>query len=175
MKRLRSKFLVGLVCCMVPVSSVMCADIAGTVLDANGRAVQEARIVVEDLSGNVIAQGTTDAHGWYPIKGLSPGTYSYVLDPAKAGFQGGNGVGQLDPSGLRVNWTVSRTAPALSVGTQGSGEAALGVNGTGSATRAMADTGVLGYDLSRTQTKDDSKCDARPLPKDCQHPATHKK
>jgi len=180
MKRIGVVFLASLLACLAPVSSVLCAETVGTVRDANGNPIPGARIFVRDSTGSVVGQTATDSRGWYPIKGLNLGTYTYVVDPGK-GFQGGNGVAALGSQGLRVEWTVAQTAPTLPVGNERPRPAFLGGADSGSSQAPVAATGVVGQagtvqgnDRERHDDRHDNDCDDRPLPKKCKHPRSDK-
>ncbi|WP_329253446.1 MFS transporter [Actinoallomurus sp. NBC_01490] len=58
------------------------AGLTGLVRDANGEPVADARVVVADLHGEVLATGTTGADGGYSFSGLPSGTYTLAVSAA---------------------------------------------------------------------------------------------
>jgi hypothetical protein len=103
-----------------------CADVVGTVSDAQGNPIPRVQITAQTPTGNVVSQGLTGANGKYQINGLNPGTYDYVLNPLKTGFKGGTAVSNLDAKGLTINWKLSPTAPPIAMASEGTDVAMAG-------------------------------------------------
>src|SRR5580658_2566306 len=106
--------------------SAFCAEVVGTVMDLQGRAVSDVKIVAQDGAGKICGQALTDAKGHYEISGLSPNTYDYTLNPLATGLKGGSAVSFLDTDGLTINWKVSKSGDAVALAAQGSNEALAG-------------------------------------------------
>jgi EmrB/QacA subfamily drug resistance transporter len=55
------------------------AGLAGAVRDVGGEPVRDARVVVTDVQGEVVATGTTDAGGAYAFPQVAPGPYTLAV------------------------------------------------------------------------------------------------
>ena len=94
-------------------SSSLGADIEGKVLDAHCEPVASVRLLAENPIGKIIGTAPTDKQGYYQIKGLTAGTYDYVLDTSGTSFEGGSTTSYLNDKGLRLDWKVSSTSSAV--------------------------------------------------------------
>lgn len=111
---------------MAAASVALCADVTGTVSDSNGTPVAKIQIRAQDNSGKSAGSAITDSHGRYLITGLSPGPYTYLLDPGASGFKAGDAVAALGEKGLTINWKVSPDARALALASEGADDALAG-------------------------------------------------
>ncbi len=107
-------------------SLALCADIVGTVSDAQGNPVQGVQITAQTPTGKVVAQALASANGKYQIRGLNAGTYDCALNPLQTGFKAGTAVSDLGPKGLTINWKLSPTAPAIALASEGTEVALAG-------------------------------------------------
>ncbi|HZE34297.1 MAG TPA: MFS transporter [Actinoallomurus sp.] len=57
--------------------------LAGTARDVDGEPVRDARVVVTDLTGEVVATGMTDAGGGYALPQVAAGTYTLAVSVAR--------------------------------------------------------------------------------------------
>jgi carboxypeptidase family protein len=106
-------------------SLALCADIVGTVSDAQGNPVQDIQILIKNAGGKILGKVTTDSHGRYQISGLTPGAYNYVLEPRGTSFKGGTAASHLDPKGLTIYWKVSASNPASALATAGTADSVV--------------------------------------------------
>lgn len=73
-----------------------------------GLPLQNVKVVVRDMKGNVVKTVMTDRNGVYRAPGLRPATYTYTVDGGPEGFRGGNPtIANLPPEGLNINWTMT--------------------------------------------------------------------
>ncbi len=93
--------------------------IAGSVFDADRRLVGNAKIIIKDVSGNIVAEAVTDAEGRYCLENLAGGQYELILQPLKTAFQGETVFAAVGPSDLSVDWMISPSAKAIAVGAPG--------------------------------------------------------
>ena len=126
MKRLIATAIESSLLFFLVASSAFCADVVGTISDPQGHPVAGVEVGVRDSTGKVVANAISDAQGHYTIRGLSPDTYNYTLDPLGTRFKSGTVVSHLDSSGLTVDWKVSQGSNALAMATAGSGAALAG-------------------------------------------------
>jgi carboxypeptidase family protein len=97
-----------------------CADIAGTVVDIDRKAVQGLRVNVLDDTGTVVGSAVSGPKGEYTIQGLADGTYHFVVDTKTTIYHGGEPVvGIVTAKGLTLNWVVSPTAPPIALAEPG--------------------------------------------------------
>ena len=89
-------------------SRALCADIVGTVLDANGRAVPGVKVSTTTQDGQSIGSAFTDGQGGYAIDGISSGLYYVTLNPpAGSDLRGQSVASYVGGNGLTVNWGVA--------------------------------------------------------------------
>jgi hypothetical protein len=96
-----------------------CANIVGTVSDAQGSPVQGVQIRVQNSAGKILANAQPDKDGHYQITGLDPGTYDYVLAPLGSAIKGGRVSSDLSAQGLTIDWKVSSANPAVALASEG--------------------------------------------------------
>jgi hypothetical protein len=96
-------------------SSSLGADIEGKVLDAQCKPVASVQLLAENSTGKIVGTAPTDRQGYYQIKGLTAGTYDYVLDTSGTKFKGGSTTSYLNDKGLRLDWKVSSTSSAVAL------------------------------------------------------------
>lgn len=80
------------------------AAVNGTVADTSGGVVPNASVRVVDASGVTVASTTSDATGRFSLSGLSPGTYSLLVESE-----------QFEPHRDRVSVMPSGSTPAVQV------------------------------------------------------------
>ncbi len=86
----------------------LCADIVGTVLDANGNAVPGVKVSTSTQDGQSIGSAVTDGQGDYAIDGVSSGLYYITLTPpAGSDLRGQSVASYVGGMGLTVNWGVA--------------------------------------------------------------------
>jgi hypothetical protein len=86
-------------------SPALCAEIVGTVLDANGNAVSGVKISTSTQDGQRVGSAVTDAQGDYAINDISSGLYYVTLDPpASSAVHGQSVATYVGGMGLTVNW-----------------------------------------------------------------------
>jgi hypothetical protein len=86
----------------------LCADIVGTVLDANGRAVAGVNVSTSTQDGQGIGSAVTDGQGDYTINDVSSGLYYITLaPPAGSDLRGQSVASYVGGNGLTVNWGVA--------------------------------------------------------------------
>lgn len=107
-------------------SSVLCADIVGTVLDAEGNRVKGIEIAALRPTGQIAGHAVTNAGGDYRITHLEPSTYDFALDPAGTPFQPGTAVAFVGKEGVAINWRVSQTSDASAIAAPGISGGLLG-------------------------------------------------
>jgi len=110
---------------IVGAQRVLCADVAGSVTDTQGRPVANAKILIKNLGNNVLSEARSNASGRYQVTGLTPGTYQYILFPV-SGFKGGDAVSYVGEKGLTIDWHVSGAAAAIAFATNGAGSNGAG-------------------------------------------------
>jgi hypothetical protein len=103
----------SIVLILIGISVAPCAQVSGVVKSADGRPVQCVKIRAVDNSGIPKGEAVSLADGSYKICNLSPGQYSFKLDPMTSGVRAGDAVGYLSEPGLGVDWKVSSAANAL--------------------------------------------------------------
>jgi hypothetical protein len=92
----------------------LCAEIVGTVQDANGNAVPGVKVSASTPNGQSIGSAVTDGQGGYAINGVSSGLYYIVLTPPAGSDLGGqNAASYVGDMGLTVNWAVAPGRQAL--------------------------------------------------------------
>lgn len=93
------------------------SEILGTVLDASGAAVPQARIMAKNLGTNDVRETTTGIDGRFRIPQLPPGSYEVQVEkPAFARFQQGPIVLRLgQDADLRIKLEVSGVAETVHV------------------------------------------------------------
>jgi len=91
MKRTTLCLIRGIMCAvfflfaLVPVNAQFKAGIQGTVTDANGGLVPEAKITIANSETGKTQEATSGAEGFYRISGLAPGQYKLTVE--KAGYK----------------------------------------------------------------------------------------
>jgi len=101
------------------VSSVLCTDIVGTVLDADGNRVKGIKIAALRPTGQAAGEAVTNAVGNYRITHLEPSTHDFTLDSAGTPFHPGTAVAFVGKEGLTINWRVSQTSDASAIAAPG--------------------------------------------------------
>jgi hypothetical protein len=110
---------------MLGTQQVICADLAGSIVDTKGNPVADAKILVKNLTNSVLSETHSNRNGRYQVTGITPGSYQYVLFPV-SGFRGGDAVSYLSDKGLTIDWHVTDTAPAIAFASIGAGSSAPG-------------------------------------------------
>ena len=100
-------------------SAGFCADLAGTVADAQHDPVPGAVISVKAEGAAVALQAISDSQGAYRITGLSPGLYDLALKSQSASCKGGTSVAYVGEQGLSVDWLCSPKAEAIALARNG--------------------------------------------------------
>jgi len=86
----------------------LCADIVGTVLDANGNAVRGVMVSTSTRDGQRIGSAMTNGQGDYAIDDVSAGLYYITLaPPAGSDLRGQSVASYVGGTGLTVNWGVA--------------------------------------------------------------------
>jgi hypothetical protein len=89
-------------------SAALCAEIVGTVLDANGNAMPGVKVSTSTQGGQPIGSAVTDGQGDYAINDISSGLYYVTLEPPAGSDVHGQSVATYVGSmGLTVNWAVA--------------------------------------------------------------------
>ncbi|MGH9352587.1 MAG: carboxypeptidase-like regulatory domain-containing protein [Terriglobia bacterium] len=114
MRRLTVTSLIGFLI-LGTASLALCADIVGTVADANATPVQGVQIQVKNSSGKIFGAAVTDKTGHYHIAKLNPGQYEYALNTLNTGFKAGTAVSYLPSNGLTLNWKLSKANVAIAL------------------------------------------------------------
>lgn len=87
---------------------VLCADIVGTVHDADGNVVSGVEVSTSTQDGKSIGSAVTDSQGNYKINGVPSGLYYITLIPPSGSNLSGQSVASyVGGSGLTVNWGVA--------------------------------------------------------------------
>jgi Carboxypeptidase regulatory-like domain len=120
MKRLIMVAFGAAVLSIVGAGSVLCANVAGSVTDTEGRPVSGAKILVKNMGNSALSEAHSNGSGRYQVGGLTPGTYQYILFPV-SGFKGGDAVSYLGDKGLTIDWHVSGAAAAIAFASNGTG------------------------------------------------------
>src|SRR5277367_1180912 len=94
-------------------------DVGGVVRDAQGNPVPGITIVIAKPPDHPLSQATTDDKGKYLIYCLTDGDYFIELKPNSTPYVGQTIVSHVGIEGLKVDWTVSTSAPAGSVASNG--------------------------------------------------------
>ncbi|HEV3112935.1 MAG TPA: carboxypeptidase-like regulatory domain-containing protein [Candidatus Binataceae bacterium] len=90
------------------ISPAPCAEIVGTVLDANGNAVPGVRVSTTTQDGQRIGDAVSDGQGAYAIDDVSSGLYYITLaPPAGSDLHGQSVASYVGGTGLTVNWAVA--------------------------------------------------------------------
>jgi Carboxypeptidase regulatory-like domain len=110
---------------MLQTQRVLCADLAGSVVDTQGHPVAGAKILIKNLTNRVLSEVHSNGSGRYQVTGITPGSYQYILFPV-SGFKGGDAVSYLSDKGLAIDWHVSDTAPAIAFASIGGGSSKAG-------------------------------------------------
>jgi hypothetical protein len=97
----------GFALAMSLVSSALCEELVGTVVDQNGNAVPGATVVAHTPEGLQTGTAIANPQGQYQINGLAPGQYYITLNPATNGFEGQTVASYVGNGGLTVNWSVA--------------------------------------------------------------------
>jgi hypothetical protein len=85
-----------------------CADIVGTVLNANGNAVPGVVVSTRTRDGQNVGSAVTDGQGDYAINDVSSGLYYITLAPPSGSDLRGQSVASyVGGTGLTVNWGVA--------------------------------------------------------------------
>lgn len=93
---------------MGAVSAALCAEIVGTVLDANGNTMPGVKVSTSTQNGQIIGSAVTDHQGDYAINDVSSGLYYVTLNPpAGSGLRGQSVASYVGGTGLTVNWAVA--------------------------------------------------------------------
>src|SRR5215472_8674646 len=106
----RLLWVVALIAATVAFAQQDRGTISGTVLDATGAVVPNARVTVTNPDTNTAFSTTTAESGQYTVPNLSPGTYNLRVE--KAGFKVAVTTGMAIDAGANVRGDVS-----LEVGT----------------------------------------------------------
>src|SRR5258708_40172182 len=86
----------------------LCADIVGTVLDANGNAVRGVMVSTSTRDGRNVGSAVTDGQGDYAINDVSSGLYYISLaPPAGSSVRGQSVASYVGGTGPTVNWGVA--------------------------------------------------------------------
>lgn len=101
-------------------AAAFAASVGGGVASSGGQPISGIQIIAKNASGQVVGQAAPGAGGAYNISGLSPGDYSFTLDPGSTGFQGQTVTSYMGPDGLCINWAVSTSSPAVATAQPGS-------------------------------------------------------
>lgn len=107
-----NKLFVGLIAgsalVAAAISSALCAEIVGSVLDANGNAVPGVKLSTTTQDGRRIGNAITDDQGAYAIDGMSSGLYYITLaPPAGSALLGQSVASYVGDRGMTVNWAVA--------------------------------------------------------------------
>lgn len=92
-------------------------NVAGSVRSEAGDPVAKAKLELIDDQGVVVAQSETGSTGLFQMDCVEPGRYRLRLRPEAAGYRGETVVVPLDARGVRVDWKVAATVPALALAT----------------------------------------------------------
>jgi hypothetical protein len=109
----------ALALCVGVSSTVLGADVAGTIANPLGESVSGLRIIVRDGNGHIVGEGVTNSKGVYDIQGLRSGNYDFTLDPGSNKYKGKTVVSYVSADGLCINWAVSEQSPALATAEPG--------------------------------------------------------
>lgn len=104
---------------------VLCADLAGSIVDTQGHPVSGAKILIKNLGKSILSEAHSNGNGRYQVSGVAPGSYQYILFPV-SGFKGGDAVSYLSDKGLTIDWHVSGAAPAIAFASVGAGNSDTG-------------------------------------------------
>jgi hypothetical protein len=96
-----------------------CADVAGTVADAQHDPVPGVVVSVKAEGAAVALQAISDSQGAYRITGLSPGLYDLALKSQSASCKGGTSVAYVGQQGLSVDWLCSPKTEAIALARNG--------------------------------------------------------
>ena len=117
----RSSFAIGAAgaCFFVSCGAGFCAELAGTVADAQHDPVPGVVISVKAEGAGVALQAISDSQGAYRIAGLSPGLYDLTLASKVASCKGGTSVAYVGAQGLSVDWLCSPKEEAVALARNG--------------------------------------------------------
>jgi len=94
-------------------------DIIGSVVDANGKPLQGAQVIVKAQNSQMTGAAITNQEGQYEIEGLNSGLYYITLDPKGTNLTGQTVVSNLNDNGLTVNWAASPGRQAIAIAQPG--------------------------------------------------------
>lgn len=91
--------------------------IGGKVQDAQGLAIKDAEMTIQDSEGNLVARGLTNAEGEYALGCVPTGQYKLTFNPPQASDLKGPQafMTNIGKSGLTANVTASKTALPLAL------------------------------------------------------------
>jgi Carboxypeptidase regulatory-like domain len=100
--------------------------VTGTVSDASGQPVNEAKLVFQTEDGHIIARARSDRNGHFEFADIQPGTYAIVVN--KPGFATATSIVTVTSRGVRpVNISMeAETALSMQVIAKGSRSPATG-------------------------------------------------
>ncbi len=108
MKRTSMALIAGFALMVGAASAALCAEVVGTVLDANGNAVPGVKVSTSTRDGQPIGSAITDGQGDYAIDDVSSGLYYLTLNPpAGSDIRGQSVASYVGGMGLTVNWAVA--------------------------------------------------------------------
>lgn len=97
----------------------LCAELAGTVADAQHDPVPGVMVSVKAEGAGVALQALSNSQGVYRIAGLSPGLYDLTLTSKVATCKGGASVAYIGAQGLSVDWLCSPKTEAVALARNG--------------------------------------------------------
>ncbi len=102
-----------------------CADLAGTVADAQHDPVPGVVITVQAPGSTAAMQALTNAQGAYRITGISSGLYDLALKSQLASCRGGTSMAYVGKQGLSVDWLCSPRTEAIALAKASEGVPAI--------------------------------------------------
>jgi carboxypeptidase family protein len=107
---------------------VLCADIVGTVQNANGYAVPGVTVSTRTTDGQNVGTAITDSQGNYTIDGVATGLYYITLTPPPGSdLLGQSAASYVGDPGLTVNWGVAPGRPSVAMAMPGTTNSNPGV------------------------------------------------
>jgi Carboxypeptidase regulatory-like domain len=114
MKKSLMALIAGCAFAAATCAPALCANIVGTVLNANGNAVPGATVSATTPNGQNVGSAVTNGQGAYSIDGVTSGLYYIMLTPpAGSNLVGQNAASYVGDTGLTVNWSVAPGRQAL--------------------------------------------------------------